>query len=44
MSVVKLIPSSYGVSNTTYISVSDAENMYHDTDNTTYARFYNSRT
>ena len=44
MPVIKLIPSSYGVSNTTYISVSNAENMYHDTNNTTYARFYNSRT
>lgn len=44
MPVIKLIPSSYGVSNTTYISVSNAKNMYHDTNNTTYARFYNSRT
>lgn len=44
MPVIKLIPSSYGVSNTTYISVSNAKNMYHDTNNTTYARFYNNRT
>lgn len=44
MPVIKLIPSSYGVSDTTYISVSNAKNMYHDTNNTTYARFYNSRT
>ena len=44
MATVKLIPSSYGVSNTSYISVSDASNMYHDVSNTSYATFYNSRT
>lgn len=44
MATVKLTPSSYGVSSTTYISVSNASNMYHDVSNTTYATFYNSRT
>lgn len=44
MATVKLTPSSYGVSNSTYISVSNASNMYHDVSNTTYATFYNSRT
>lgn len=43
MATKKLIPSSYGVSSTSYISVSDASNMYHDVSNTTYATFYNSR-
>ena len=41
---VKLIPSSYGVSNSTYVSVSDASNMYHDTSNTTYATITATRT
>lgn len=44
MATVKLTPSSYGVSNASYISVSNASNMYHDVSNTTYATFYNSRT
>lgn len=44
MATMRLVPSAYGVSNTNYISVSNASNMYHNTDNTTYATFYNSRT
>lgn len=44
MATMRLVPSAYGVSNTSYISVSNASNMYHNTDNTTYATFYNSRT
>lgn len=43
MPTKKLIPSAYGVSSTSYISVSNASNMYHDVSNTTYATFYNSR-
>ena len=44
MATMRLIPSAYEVSNASYISVSNASNMYHNTDNTTYATFYNSRT
>lgn len=44
MATMRLVPSAYEVSNTNYISVSNASNMYHNTDNTTYATFYNSRT
>ena len=43
MATKKLIPSAYAVSNSTYISVSNASNMYHDTDNTSYATFHNTR-
>lgn len=44
MATVKLIPSLYAVSNSTYITVSNASNMYNNTDNDTYATFYNNRT
>lgn len=44
MATKRLVPSSYAVSNSTYITVSDASNMYNNTDNNTYATFYNSRT
>ena len=40
---VKLIPSSYGRSNSTYVSVSDEDNMYHDTSNTSYATITGTR-
>lgn len=43
MATIKLIPSTYYLSNATYLSVSNAANMYNDTDNTTYATVTNSR-
>ena len=45
MAVIRLIPSTYAVSNSTYLSVANASNMYHNTDNTSsYATVTNSRT
>lgn len=44
MATIRLIPSTYYLSNSSYLSVSNANNMYHNTDNTTYATVYNSRT
>lgn len=43
MPTMRLVPSSYGVSNSNYISVSNASNMYNNIDNSTYATWYNSR-
>lgn len=43
MPTIRLTPSTYYLSSSSYLSVSDASNMYHDTDNTTYAEVYNSR-
>lgn len=42
MATIRLIPSTYAVSSTTYLSVSNAANMYHNTDNTTYATITNT--
>ena len=44
MATIRLIPSTYYLSSSSYLSVSNASNMYHNTDNTTYATVYNSRT
>lgn len=44
MPTIRLIPSTYYLSSTSYLSVTNASNMYHNTDNTTYATVYNSRT
>lgn len=44
MPTIKLIPSTYAVSNTSYLSVSNATNMYTDTDSTTYSTTTNSQT
>jgi len=44
MATIKLVPSTYYLTNTSYLSVSNASNMYTDTDSTTYAEIYNSRT
>ena len=44
MPTARLIPSTYYLSSTSYLSVSNADNMYNNTDNTTYATVYNSRT
>ena len=43
MPTIKLTPSTYYLSSTSYLSVSDAANMYDDTDSTTYATVTNSR-
>lgn len=43
MPTIRLTPSTYYLSSSSYLSVSNASNMYHDTDNTTYAEVYNSR-
>lgn len=44
MATIKLIPSTYYLTSTSYLSVSNASNMYHDVSNTTYATVTNSRT
>ena len=44
MATMRLIPSTYYLSSSSYLSVSNANNMYNNTDNTTYATVYNSRT
>ena len=43
MATIKLTPSSYYLSSSTYLSVSSAASMYTDTDSTTYATVTNSR-
>lgn len=43
MSTLRIVPSSYSFSNTSYCSVSNATNMYNNTDNTTYATFTHTR-
>lgn len=43
MATIRLIPSTYYLSNTSYLSVSNASNMYNNTDNSTYATVTNSR-
>lgn len=42
MATIRLVPSTYAVSSTQYLSVSNASNMYHNTDNTTYATITNT--
>lgn len=42
MATRRLIPSTYAVSSTSYLSVSDEQHMYHNTDNTTYATITNT--
>lgn len=43
MATIRLVPSTYYLSNTQYLSVSNASNMYTNTDSTTYATVTNSR-
>lgn len=43
MATIRLIPSTYYLSNSSYLSVSSASNMYNNTDNTSYATVTNSR-
>jgi hypothetical protein len=42
MATIRLVPSAYAVSSTSYLSVSNASNMYHNTDNTTHATITNT--
>ena len=42
MSVIRLIPSTYAVSSTNYLSVSNSSNMYTNTDSTNYATITNT--
>lgn len=44
MPTVRLVPSTYYLSSSSYLSVSNADRMYNNTDNTNYATVYNSRT
>ena len=43
MPTARLVPSTYAVSNSNYLSVSDASNMYTNTDSDTYATCTNSQ-
>lgn len=43
MATIRLIPSSYYRSNSSYLSVTNPENMYTNTDSNTYGQVYNSR-
>lgn len=43
MATIRLVPSTYYLSSTSYLSISSASNMYHNTDNDTYATVTNSR-
>lgn len=44
MPTARLVPSDYYLSSTSYLSVSSEDNMYANTDSTTYATVTNSRT
>ena len=44
MATIKLTPSTYYLSSTSYLSISNAANMYADTSSGTYATVTNSRT
>lgn len=44
MATIRLTPSTYYLSNSSYLSVSNADNMYDDTDSTNYATIQNTRT
>lgn len=43
MATARLVASAYAVSNATYVSVSNADNMYTNTDSTTYATLTSTR-
>ena len=43
MPTIRLVPSTYYLSSSSYLSVSNADNMYNNTDNDTYATVTNSR-
>lgn len=43
MTTIRLVPSTYYLSSSSYLSVSNATNMYNNTDNESYATVTNSR-
>ena len=43
MATIRLVPSTYYLSSTSYLSVSNENNMYNNTDNDSYATVTNSR-
>lgn len=43
MATIRLVPSTYYLSSSSYLSISNASNMYHNTDNDSYATVTNSR-
>lgn len=43
MATIRLVPSTYYLSSSSYLSVSNAANMYHNTDNDSYATVTNSQ-
>ena len=43
MATIRLIPSTYSLSNTSYLSISNASNMYTNIDSTTYATVNHTR-
>lgn len=43
MATIRLIPSTYSLSNTNYLSISNASNMYTNIDSTTYATLNHTR-
>ena len=43
MATIRLIPSTYSLSNTSYLSISNASNMYTNIDSTTYATVNHKR-
>ena len=43
MATIRLVPSTYYVNNSSYVSVANASNMYTNTDSTTYASVQNTR-
>lgn len=44
MAQVRIVPSSYQLSNTSYLTISNASNMYTNVDSTTYAQVNHTRT
>ena len=44
MATIRLIPSAYSLSDTSYLSISNASNMYTNIDSTTYATVNHTRT
>lgn len=43
MATIRLVPSTYSLSNSNYLNVSNAANMYTNTDSTTYATINNTQ-
>lgn len=43
MATIRLVPSTYAVSNSSYVTVADASNMYDNTDSATHGTFTHNR-